>query len=448
MTNLAEDIPIVKTFIKGKRFYCYDTYTNQLLEITKEMYLEICQLEQMGISKYTNLHKNSVAYKDVLLLMHHGMFRCNYIKEIIHPDTLYVENLVNRCVSQLVLEVTKACNFKCRYCHQSRKVSSDLINMQSDVAYRSIDFIYDHSKDAHEIAITFYGGEPLLNFELIKLVVEYAKQKFQFKKISFNITTNASLLDDRIVWFMVENHFYLLISLDGDKQTQNYHRKYSKDGGATFDIVWKNVLKIREKYPEYFKSHVSFNSVILPDENPVDVISFFSAYNIPRDRLTLSNADLSSIDYTYERLFSIDSVRDSISFDEQYQDVLKRLSNESTLPPRWHHHGPCVPSARRLFVSTAGDFYTCEKVENSPACMIGNLFSGIDVNKVVELLNIGKITEEECKRCWAMRLCSMCIRECIDEGCITKDKKLLACRRLKKNLLTFFSEYIKSVEKV
>lgn len=133
---------------------------------------------------------------DIMALMNKGLFRPSFINRIEHPDTRYMPEMIDRCVNQLILGITNSCNFKCRYCHQAEgKLLSHAKMMDSETALRSVDYLYEHSKDAFEVTITFYGGEPLLNFSLIKIVVDYAVNKFKTKKVVFNMTMNASLID-------------------------------------------------------------------------------------------------------------------------------------------------------------------------------------------------------------------------------------------------------------
>ena len=446
MDNLVNDIPVIKTFVLEDKFYCYDTYTNNLLNVTKDIYLEICKLKKLGIHEYKKICASHSAYRDVLALIEKGIFRFGFTEEIIHPDTIYVKKLIERCISQLILEVTSSCNFKCRYCHQTSEVTARPKMLNEDIAYKSIDFLFEHSKDAKEIAITFYGGEPLLNFEIIKKVVNYANLKFESKPVIYNMTTNASLINEEITSFWVENNFSVLISLDGDEAIQNRHRRYLSDGGATFKDVWNHVLELRNNFPDYFYSHISFNAVIMPDENPGRVKDFFEKNNIPKTMLTTNYADLTGIDYFSTSLVKNEEVYSKECFDEEFRDIIERFRNKDKLLTKWHHSGPCVPAARRLFITTDGNFYPCEKVHEAADCLLGNVNSGINFEKATELLNIGRLTSEDCKKCWAMRLCSMCVKQCLDGDSISPEKKKIACKMMRENAFFFLTAYVKNIK--
>ena len=430
------DIPIIKTFASSKGCYVYDAYTNHLLGVDKGIYREICKLQKLGVEEYRKLGSTYRQYKDVIDLLDKGLFRTSFIDQIEHPDSKYLPEMITRCMNQLILGITSLCNFKCRYCQQAEgKLLSSIKMMDKETAFRSVDLLYEHSKDAFEVIITFYGGEPLLNFQLIKSVVRYALDKFKTKRITFNMTTNASLLDEEKAEFLVTNNFKLLISLDGDKLIQNKHRKYLHNGEGTFDVVWSNVQYIQSKYPKYFRSNVSFNSVIMQDENSENILRFFKENDIEETAVAIRRADMNGIDYNTSPITQKNNSEDTRLENEIYKNFIEHYKDKAVISTIWHHNGPCVPVVRRLFVNAEGEFYPCEKIDSDPSCRLGTLDSGINVEKAIEILNVGKLTAQECKRCWAIRFCTMCIHNCINNGSWSRVMKLEHCEIQKKNAL-------------
>lgn len=439
------DIPIIKTFASNKECYVYDAYTNRLLGVGKEIYCELCKLQKLGIAEYRKLGRTDRQYTDVIDLLDKGLFKSSFIERIEHPDAKYLREMIDRCINQLILGITSSCNFKCRYCHQAEGKGLALQKMMDkETAFKSVDFLYEHSKDAFEVTITFYGGEPLLNFDLIKSTVGYAVEKIRTKNIVFNMTTNASLINEEIADFLAANNFVLLISLDGDEKTQDKHRRYLKNGEGTFNSVWKNVLYIRDKYPEYFNSNVSFNAVVLQDENPINVLRFFKENNISETSVTIRRADMNGIDYYVSSISLKNGSDDERLEGEMYKDFFERLSDKKNIPPIWHHNGPCVPAVRRLFVNADGEFYPCEKIDSDPSCLIGTLNNGINIEKADVILNIGRLTEQECKSCWALRFCTICVHNCINSGTWSRFMKLKSCEIQKKNAVAFLKKYAES----
>ncbi len=442
INELYGDMPIIKTLIVCGEYYFYDSFTNQILQISKEQFIEICQLKEVGLAEYEKLKKQSQAYKDIIMLIKQGFLKEKFINSIEHNDTNFITCLTDRCINQLVLEVTTGCNFMCRYCHQASYGIHHMTHMSRDIALRSVDFLFEHSKDAREVLITFYGGEPLINFELIKTVVFYADEKFKTKPVRFNITTNASLFTDEIINFFIKYHISVLISIDGDEEFQNNHRKFAIDGTDTYKTVWANIMHIKEQFPIYFETYIRFNSVIFEDQDIKRIKEFYENNNIPKSAYDLRKAELSGIDYLYS-IYELNKHNDSECFEERYQVPLNKLINKKEIFQTWHHDGPCVPAVRRLFISTVGNFFPCEKIDCDTACLIGDLNTGIDIKKVDQLLNIGRLTQEECKTCWSLRFCSMCASHCRDNGALSRNKKLSYCTRQREDVAKFLVDYIK-----
>ena len=148
--------------------------------------------------------------------------------------------------------------------------------------------------------------------------------------------------------------------------------------------------------------------------------------------MSVRKADMNGIDY-YTSPIAFKNNSDATSLEsEAYKNSLKHYKNKNVIPPVWHHNGPCVPAVRRIFVNADGEFYPCEKIDSDPSCMIGSLDSGVDAQKAAQILNIGKLTEEECKECWATRFCTMCVRNCIYNGSWSRSMKIKECELQKK----------------
>lgn len=445
---LNQDIPIVKCFIHNNHYCVYDTYSNSLLEVSKDQYFEICTMCRLGLSKYISLNKSSKEYKDILMLIRKGMFKFSFIEKIIHPATSYIKVLINRCINDITLQVTQNCNFKCRYCLFAN--SNELTrghkrqDMDWETARKSVDFLYDHSKDAQQVSISFYGGEPLLNYSLIKKVVYYANEKFFSKKVNYRMTTNGSILSDEIMEFFNNNNFEIAISLDGKEEIQNRHRLFNNTGEGTFSIVYNNILKLKDKYPNYFESNVSFMPVFFADEDREEVFDFFLANGVANNKIISLEADLNGVDY-------INSGVQGELLKDKYIDYLNSESesayndyydSKNQLPKLWHHNGPCIPGIKRLFVSYNGVFYSCEKILEYDELSIGNIDDGLYEEKIIEMLNIGLLTEDKCKKCWAMRYCNICHAQCIDIDKRKLSAEQKPCDYQKNTLLKFLKRKI------
>ena len=110
-----EDRPIVKIFMIHNKYFLYDTYSNYLFNITRKHYLEIAKLLSMGMQEYKKREKSTKEYRDIEMLLNKGLLKENFVEQIEHPETVFVEDLLQRSINDMSLQVTRSCNFNCRY---------------------------------------------------------------------------------------------------------------------------------------------------------------------------------------------------------------------------------------------------------------------------------------------------------------------------------------------
>jgi uncharacterized protein len=300
----------------------------------------------------------------------------------------------------LVFEVTDKCNLKCKYCglselysgHDERKTGK---MFSFEKAKLVIDYLFklwkeNYSQDCiYPVSIGFYGGEPLINFSLVKQIIEYLEHSEDVGKyFTYSMTTNAILLD-KCMDYLAKKKIKLLISLDGDKAAQSYRIDHS--GNNSFDRVFKNVKLLQEKYPEYFNKYVNFNSV-LHNRNNVEPTFWFIKNNFgkaPRIApLNTSNIREDKID-DFIQMFqntteSINNATDCESIEAElfldvpiihslfryiyknnnnvfinYNDLIVDTSDMDIIPT-----ATCTPFARKMFVTVNGKILQCERISH------------------------------------------------------------------------------------
>ena len=166
---------------------------------------------------------------------------------------------------QLVLNITEDCNMRCKYCYLSetykhtRNRTSEI--MSEETAIKSLDYFFELLRQiakfnpGKKCAITFYGGEALLNFEVIKKSIEYAKSNCPVTPM-FNITTNGTLLCGEIADYLVKNEVAISVSLDGSREEHDRNRVDAMKNG-TFDTIIRNIKAFKRKYPDYHKINLT-----------------------------------------------------------------------------------------------------------------------------------------------------------------------------------------------
>ncbi|AGK99603.1 Cys-rich peptide radical SAM maturase CcpM [Clostridium pasteurianum] len=421
--------PFIKLFKTRSKYYMYDVNKNTILNIDNKQYT--------FLKNCLEFNDNCFETKEVNRLYKDGFLSSNKVKNIVHPAEELLPYYLNNNVQMLILQVTQQCNFRCEYCvYSGAYLNRSHSNKKMDIstALKGIDFIINHSSNVETINIGFYGGEPLLEFNFIKKCIEYAEEKSDCKKIIFSMTTNASLLTDEIVEFLYKHSVLLTISLDGPKEIHNSHRKLALNNNGSFDKVINNIVRIEKKFPEYIKT-ILFNTVI-DTENDFDCIDkFFLSYdtvknialrstfisnNYKKDDIVINEKRQDYYSKQSYELFKIfyHLIKEKSTENcsriaiEEYNEVAKlskKLVPQEILPERAHPSGPCIPGTHRLFMNADGFFYPCERVsESSNLMQIGHIDTGFDIDKVKKILNIGKVNENACKNCWAIRLCGIC----------------------------------------
>lgn len=345
-----------------------------------------------------------------------------------------INNLVQ--LRNLCLEVTDACNLACDYC-----VYRDLYGdhderhgrmMVFQQAKAIIDYLacYWSSGATGRLkditTISFYGGEPLLNINLISDVIRYLHESGFRREFKYNMTTNAMLLDKHID-FLVDNDFSLLVSIDGDYDGNGHRRKHN--GSNSFSQVFDNLKYAMREYPEYFSKRVRFNVVINNLNDVESSISFihkeFGSYpniseinprGLKKEAIKRFEEMYKDIGDSVSIANNIQAIQEGMGFRfPQTSRLIQYLRNESgnyydgylSLIAGLTHAEPrpapgtCTPFAKKMFVTVNGRILQCER--------IGHNFSLGEIDEDGVHLDPQKVATEFNRRLGKMnRLCLLC----------------------------------------
>lgn len=250
--------PFIHLFKTPKNYYFYDVNRNENVQVSKEVYEYLDNV----IDNHDTLSTNKSIYEEVEHLKEIGYLSENKIETIEHPLSNDLGLYLERQLGMLILQVTQCCNLRCSYCPYSANDGSNRLHsnkkMSWELAKASIDYYKERAVDSQKAVICFYGGEPLLEFELIKKCVNYSNQIFKGKDLSFYITTNGTLIDKSKAKFLNDNDFRVTISLDGTKETNDKNRKFANNNISVFDTVIDNIQMISKDYKSlFFKTHIN-----------------------------------------------------------------------------------------------------------------------------------------------------------------------------------------------
>lgn len=431
-------------------YFLYDRNVNKLVEIGEPEY-RVISGEQRG----------SFETSSVMSRFHEvGFCLDNSRTEIEHPATEHLKYHLEQKVENIVLQVTQNCNLRCAYCaysgvYNTRTHSHKRMSLQC--AKAAIDFAIQHSSEKQRLAVSFYGGEPFLEFKLIKEVVSYIESKYPEKEIMYATTTNGTLLTDEVVDFLVEKSFNMLFSVDGPKEVHDINRKFTSSNEGSFSVLEKKLNRIKQRYPEFYKEKCRTNTVLSPDEDYSCVKQYFetdclmseisSVFGLIRNvgRKAPIQYKQSVAFFTMQEqckilLWMLGKIQKKntsklyINFKEEIIVLYKHMKIPYKESEIMHPGGPCVPGEKKTFVDVDGNIYPCEKVSETPSMCIGDIYHEFDYEAVEKLLNVGRLTKEECKECWAFMRCTSCIAFSSDECGPSRAERLAHCDTVKRSL--------------
>jgi len=368
----------------------------------------------------------------------------NKIKDVLHgelPASLSTSNIkiyvLKYGIRQLSLNVTEDCNFECRYCVYSSgryeyARSHSTKRMNFSIAKKAIDYYFSLLNDGKRYnpnrtpAVSFFGGEPLLNFSLIKECVEYISDEYGDYEVTYGLTTNGSLLEDKISW-LIQNNFDINISLDGPEEQHDANRVY-RNGKGTFKDVMENIAKLNDaKYKkvsiistydwrcDLFKCHEFFNRSDIPRLAFVGEVlktpgcKYYGQFT-EVDRMAFAKQLEKAKAYYLETIGDQEqqgkksSVFDKLFCDNPIQMVhgcRPAFSGSSIMP----FTSACIPGDK-IFVDVNGDFHICEKIIATRP--IGSVDEGLNFEKIRKFISDYLHHMDKCASCKLRMACPFC----------------------------------------
>ena len=459
-------IPFIYLFKSPNNCYFYDVNKDSVVSISDTLYAYLDSHKEIPAAPWETDEPDISDRETLRSLMQRGYLSDHRVKEIRHLHTADLKFQIENRMSELLLQVTQSCNLVCSYCPYANKTdhmfqrNHSSKKMSWETAQQSIDLFADCSAELDHVALNFYGGEPFLNFGLIRQAVAYANKVFVGKRIDYSLTTNGTLLTDEIIEFLCSNHFSVLFSIDGPASVHDRNRKKSNGSGSYQEAV-TNLKKLYSAYGELADEKLAVNSVINTETDYDEVLHLFDDPFFLENHIRFSATVVSA-----EMLEKAPVPRDDFWQKFNYRHfiaLMKELGivKDIQLDPiselfarvqldriRWHDAdsrplgkagapgGPCIPGQRRLFVNADGDLYPCERInELADDSKIGNIKTGIHLKRAERLLNIAQLTEQECRNCFAFRHCTVCAAKASGENGITVKHKLSKCAEVKKGFI-------------
>lgn len=318
-------------------------------------------------------------------------------------------------VKALCLHIAHTCNLNCEYCFAGQgKYHGEDALMSFEVGKQALDFLVKNSGTRKNLEVDFFGGEPLVNFEVVKQLVKYARsiEQENNKHFRFTLTTNGVLLNDDVIDFLNEEMDNVVLSLDGRKEINDAKRK-NINGDGSYDIIVPKFKKFVQKRgnKEYYMRGT------------------FTRNNLDFTNDIFHMADLGFTELSMEPVVSSEETDYSLREEdldkiyEQYEILAKEMikRKKEGKPFTFYHYmidlsgGPCIykritgcgSGTEYLAVTPNGDFYPCHQFVGDKKFLMGNVKDGITNKELRDEFKMCNVySRKECKDCWAKLYCS------------------------------------------
>lgn len=471
----------IKKFKTKKHHYVYDVNSNEIIKVSQIIW-DIIDLSDKPvhfiIDNQEGKHKKEDILKTYETIKKYGLFNksVNLFPKIMSykEDEAEIKYLFeNAGIKQIILDLTNRCNLRCKYCVYSGKYKYERThqnkNMSKECAVKAVDYFIKHSSKNEQANVTFYGGEPFLEFDLFKYIVDYAKS-FD-KNYFFSLTTNGTLLDEAVSKFLIRNNISIDVSLDGPKFIHDKNR-VTVSGKGSYDLIIKNLKRIKRIAANYFYSKITYRAILNPPYDSDAITNYFYNFELFKPiKNPIQVTPVSTYDTTYickaeiqtakqqyrknyrELFLNYTNALISGKYDELYiektwfKDMIELIHFRPKTPLREHHAalGQCTPGLNRLFVNPEGKYYMCERV-GEHFC-IGDVDNGLNFKKIAFFFSQWVRFFEGCSTCWALRLCKKCFQDIHRNGKFNVNRKKNHCRSTLKTLEMLLIGYCEILEK-
>ena len=318
-------------------------------------------------------------------------------------------------VKALCLHIAHTCNLNCEYCFASQgKYHGERAVMSFEVGKRALDFLIENSGSRRNLEVDFFGGEPLMNFEVVKQLVAYAREveKEKGKNFRFTLTTNGLLIDDDVIDFCNREMSNVVLSLDGRKEI---HDRYRVDyaGNGSWDRIVPKFQKLVEArgHKNYYMrgTFTHANPDFLKDIEKMLELGFSELSMEPvvcaaGDPSELTEEDLPVVCEQYEKLAELMLKRDREGKPFTFYHYMIDLTGG---PCIYKRISGCGSGTEYMAVTPWGDLYPCHQFVGDEKFRLGDIWTGVTNTAIQgEFTACNVYAHPECRDCWARLYCS------------------------------------------
>ena len=410
---------LIHKFRQGNDFYVIDVNSGAVHEVDELVYDMLDSDKLKTLEELKEIYRNKYSPDEIEEV--YGELKYLIDEELLYSKDLYegiamLSEKAEVAIKALCLNIIHDCNLKCGYCFADEgEYNGCRKTMSAKVGKDAIDFVIKNSGKRKNIEVDLFGGEPLMAFDTIKEIVDYAREqeKIYNKNIRFTMTTNSTLLNDEIIDYLDKNMGNIILSIDGRKEVNDKVRiRY--DGTGSYDTILpkiKKMVEARDKSKTYYvrgtftRENTDFFEDVKHFVNEgFDEISIEPVV-LPNDHeLSLRESDIPTIFEQYDKL---------------YEYMVKKYEEGNEF--KFYHFnidlqgGPCIykrisgcgAGHEYVAVTPDGEIYPCHQFVGNPDFLMGDIYSGVKNFKIVQELKDAHIyNKPTCKNCWARFYCS------------------------------------------
>lgn len=347
------------------------------------------------------------------------------VEELKNAGQLFTEDIYRQYITDfkkrktvvkaLCLHIAHDCNLACKYCFAGKgEYNGEKAMMSLEVGKKAIDFLIENSGNRRNLEVDFFGGEPLMNWEVVKEIVRYgrSKEKEFNKNFRFTLTTNGVLLNDEVMEFANKEMSNVVLSLDGRKEVNDRMRPF-RNGKGSYDVIVPKFQKMAESRNQtnyYVRGTFTHDNLDFSEDviHYADLgfkqMSMEPVVGEDDERYAIKEEDLPKIMEEYDKLAReyIKRYKEGRGFNffhfmidlQQGPCVAKRLSG-------------CGSGTEYLSVTPWGDLYPCHQFVGQDEFLLGNVFDGIKRQDICDEFKMCNVyAKDKCSECFARYYCS------------------------------------------
>ncbi len=338
-----------------------------------------------------------------------------FSKDTFSPMAGELKARTSGVLKALCLHIAHSCNLNCSYCFASQgRYHGERALMSYETGKRALDFLIENSGTRRNLEVDFFGGEPLMNFDVVKKLVEYARsiEKEKNKNFRFTLTTNGVLIDDDVIDFANREMSNVVLSLDGRREVHDRFRvDYS--GRGSFDAIvpkFQKLVKARGGKNYYMRgTFTHYNPDFLEDIKAMLDLGFTElsmepVVTSPESPSALTESDKPIVFEQYEKLAKLMLRRDKEGKPFTFYHYMLDIKGG---PCIYKRISGCGSGTEYMAVTPQGDLYPCHQFVGDEKFKLGDIYHGVDNKEIQnEFYSCNVYAREECRDCWARLYCS------------------------------------------